>query len=106
MITTNSIVWILFLAIYGVDTVCTIIHRLYLKQNIFEAHRLHLYQILSNEKKVDHRIVAFIYGLVQAVLSFIIVILYMKNYNQLYIVIGIILPLLIVYSFKFKLLKK
>ena len=49
ILVTNSLVWLLFLAVYGVETVCTILHRLYLKENIFEAHRLHLYQVLSNE---------------------------------------------------------
>ncbi|MDR2853789.1 MAG: glycosyltransferase family 4 protein, partial [Prevotellaceae bacterium] len=58
IIKTNSVVWLMFLAVYGADTILTIIHRIYLKQNIFEAHRLHFYQILANEKHLPHRLVA------------------------------------------------
>lgn len=51
---THNWVYILFLVVYGVDTVLTIIHRLFLKQNIFEAHRLHFYQLLANEHGLPH----------------------------------------------------
>jgi UDP-N-acetylmuramyl pentapeptide phosphotransferase/UDP-N-acetylglucosamine-1-phosphate transferase len=68
MFATNSILWILFLSVYGVDTVCTILHRLYLKQNIFEAHRLHFYQILSNERGISHLKVTTLYALVQGII--------------------------------------
>src|SRR5690554_4990126 len=46
IIKTNNLIWLGFLMVYGVDTVCTILHRIYLKQDIMEAHRLHFYQIL------------------------------------------------------------
>lgn len=49
---TNNLIWMGFLVVYGVDSVCTILHRVYLKQNITEAHRVHFYQILANEQKV------------------------------------------------------
>jgi len=62
---TNNWVYILFLTVYGVDTVLTIIHRLILKENIFEAHRLHFYQIMANEQKVPHRVVSAIYAVLQ-----------------------------------------
>ncbi|TDX09284.1 MraY family glycosyltransferase [Flavobacterium sp. S87F.05.LMB.W.Kidney.N] len=105
ILATNSLIWLLFLAVYGVDAICTIMHRLYLKQNIFEAHRLHFYQILSNEYKIQHRLVALLYGLIQAAISLLVVSLYQKN-NDLIIFIIVILPLLIIYSFKFYLLNK
>ena len=75
ILVTNSLVWLLFLAVYGVETVCTILHRLYLKENIFEAHRLHLYQVLSNEYKMQHRWVEAFYGIAQVVISVLVVIL-------------------------------
>ncbi len=37
---------VLLLAVYGIDSVLTIGHRLWLGQNIFRAHRLHLFQLL------------------------------------------------------------
>lgn len=106
MIVTNSVIWILFLAVYGVDSVCTILHRLYLRQNIFKAHRLHFYQILCNEKKIDHRIISLMYGVVQAIVSFMVITLYISNYNHYIIIALAVIPLLLIYSFKFKIYKK
>lgn len=105
ILVTESVIWLLFLAVYGVDAICTIMHRLYLKQNIFEAHRLHFYQILSNEYKIQHRLVALLYGLVQIIISFLVVNLYQKVDDAIVFLI-IILPLLVVYSLKFYLLNK
>lgn len=102
---TNSLVWLLFLALYGIDTICTITHRLYLKQNIFEAHRLHLYQILSNEYGVQHRVVSLFYAIVQALVSFLVIYLYQKV-EDIFLFLIIILPLLLIYSLKFYLLNK
>ena len=105
ILVTNSLVWLLFLAVYGVATVCTILHRLYLKENIFEAHRLHLYQVLSNEYKMQHRWVAAFYGIAQVVISVLVVVLYQKVSDILLfgLVIG---PLLLIYCVKFYLLHK
>jgi UDP-N-acetylmuramyl pentapeptide phosphotransferase/UDP-N-acetylglucosamine-1-phosphate transferase len=102
---TNSLVWLLFLAIYGVDAVCTIVHRLYLKENIFEAHRLHLYQVLSNEYQIQHRLVSLYYAVVQIAISALVVFLYQKTEDILLFLI-VIVPLLLVYTVKFYLLNK
>lgn len=102
---TNSLVWLLFLAVYGVDAVCTIMHRLYLKENIFEAHRLHLYQVLSNEYQIEHRLVSLYYALVQVAISALVVFLYQKIEDILLFLI-VIVPLLLVYTLKFYLLNK
>ncbi len=69
MIETRDITWIIFLLVYGVDSVLTIVHRLMLRENIGEAHRKHLYQILSNELRVPHTLVSFGYFSVQALIS-------------------------------------
>lgn len=102
---TDSLVWMMFLIVYGVDTICTIMHRLYLKQNIFEAHRLHFYQILSNEYKIQHRIVALIYGIIQAIASVVLIKLY-NVISDFQMILIIALPLFITYRIKFYLLKK
>lgn len=102
---SNSLIWLLFLAVYGADAVCTILHRLYLKQNIFEAHRLHLYQVLSNEYKIQHRLVALYYALMQIVVSIVVVFFYHKVQDIL-LFLMVIPPLLLVYSLKFYLLRK
>lgn len=105
ILNTNTIVWLLFLAVYGVDAVCTILHRLYLKQNIFEAHRLHLYQVLSNEYKIQHRLVSLYYALAQIGVSILVISLYQKMNDYILFAI-IIVPLLLVYSLKFYLINK
>lgn len=104
VLATNSLVWILFLAVYGIDTVCTITHRLYLKENIFEAHRHHFYQILSNDYKLDHRLVASFYGLAQLVVSVLIIYLY-KILPDIIISIVVLAPLIFIYLLKFLLIK-
>ncbi|MDR0371132.1 MAG: glycosyltransferase family 4 protein [Prevotellaceae bacterium] len=65
---TRDFSYILLLAIYGVDTVLTIIHRLMLKENIFDAHRKHAYQIMANELKIPHILVSSIYMILQALI--------------------------------------
>jgi UDP-N-acetylmuramyl pentapeptide phosphotransferase/UDP-N-acetylglucosamine-1-phosphate transferase len=102
---TNSVIWLLFLAIYGVDAICTILHRLYLKQNIFEAHRLHFYQILSNEYKIQHRLVSLYYAMAQIVISVLVIYFYQKV-QDLILFVFIITPLLLIYTLKFYLLNK
>lgn len=66
--------WILFLMVYGIETVLTILERLKLKENIFDAHRRHLYQLLANEIKVDHRIISLFYAAVQIIINIILII--------------------------------
>ncbi|CCH51620.1 putative undecaprenyl-phosphate N-acetylglucosaminyl 1-phosphate transferase [Fibrisoma limi BUZ 3] len=56
---------ILLLAVYGVDSVLTILHRLYLGQNIFQAHRLHLFQLLVHRLQWPHLRVSALYALLQ-----------------------------------------
>jgi len=103
IIKTENLIWIGFLMVYGVDTVMTILHRIYLKQNIMEAHRLHFYQILANEKKVPHRLVSLIYFTVQLLCSALIIILYPVMGWWILIILAILL--ILIYSFKFKFVK-
>lgn len=91
---TDDYRYILFLAVYGVDSILTIVHRLWLKQNIFEAHRLHFYQLLANELKISHRLVATGYGVLQA--AIIALVLYLP-FHFLTLFLIIILPLVLVY---------
>jgi len=105
ILVTNSLIWLLFLTVYGVDAVCTILHRLYLKQNIFEAHRLHFYQILSNEYKIQHRLVALYYAIAQVLISGMVIFLYNKIPDAL-LFFMVILPVTLIYALKFYLLKR
>ena len=64
-----DIYYILMFAVYGVDTILTILQRLKMGQNIFEAHRMHLYQYMANELKIPHLYVSLIYALCQLMLN-------------------------------------
>ncbi len=101
---TGNWTYVLFLAVYGVDSILTIIHRLLLRENIFEAHRLHFYQILANEQKVPHLLVATIYAIFQ------ILIICLTLSSELNLIITFLVstvPLVLMYVFlKPKLMKE
>jgi UDP-N-acetylmuramyl pentapeptide phosphotransferase/UDP-N-acetylglucosamine-1-phosphate transferase len=59
---TQRFEYIGLLLVYGIDTVYTILQRLWGRENIFKAHRKHLYQYLCNEKKRPHLEVSFFYA--------------------------------------------
>lgn len=69
IIATGDFSWIVLLAVYGVDSVLTIIHRLMLHENIGLPHRKHLYQIMANELHVPHVAVSSLYMAVQIIVS-------------------------------------
>ena len=66
---TRDITYIMFLVVYGVDTVLTIIHRIILGENIGKAHRKHAYQIMANELKIPHLLVSTLYFTLQILIS-------------------------------------
>jgi UDP-N-acetylmuramyl pentapeptide phosphotransferase/UDP-N-acetylglucosamine-1-phosphate transferase len=104
MIKTHNLIWIGFLFVYGVDTVCTILHRIYLKQNIMEAHRLHFYQILVNECGISHLRVSIIYFIVQLACSAAIILFYPLMGWGIFFILSVVL--VAIYSLKFKLMKQ
>ena len=65
MLKTRDFSWICFLAVYGVDSIMTILHRIVLRENITKPHRKHLYQLLANELKIPHVYVSWIYASLQ-----------------------------------------
>ena len=94
VIRTEDFSWIILLAVYGVDSVLTIIHRLMLHENIGLPHRKHLYQIMANELKIPHVIVSLVYMTIQ---TFIIVgYIYYQRYGYIFL-IGCILLLSAIY---------
>jgi hypothetical protein len=66
--------------VYGIDSVLTIIQRLYLHENIFHPHRKHLYQLLANEKRIPHIIISIIYMVVQGII--IVGLLFFMTYEN------------------------
>src|SRR5690606_19740063 len=73
IIQTGNLIYFLFLTVYGVDAVWTIIRRLYLRENIFEAHRSHLYQFLGNEAGVNKLLISFLYGIIQFLIGLAVI---------------------------------
>ena len=73
IIHTGNITYILFLLLYGLDTVTTIISRLIKRENIFKAHRSHYFQYLVNERNVPHLIVSAGYAIVQLLFNIILI---------------------------------
>jgi UDP-GlcNAc:undecaprenyl-phosphate GlcNAc-1-phosphate transferase len=95
---SNEFTYILFLAVYGVDSVLTIIHRLLKKENIFQAHRSHLYQYLTNQKGFSHLKVAAIYAGVQLFINIFIIASTEYNWFNWYMMyVIVLLPLGILY---------
>lgn len=73
MMKTGNFMYILFLSVYGVDSILTIVRRLSKKENIFEAHRTHLYQILANENGMNKLAVSFGYGILQFLIGLLVI---------------------------------
>ncbi|WP_433901944.1 MraY family glycosyltransferase [Sphingobacterium puteale] len=82
IIKTGNLIYILFLTVYGVDAVWTIIRRLIRKENIFEAHRSHLYQFLGNEARLNKLLISFLYGLMQFIIGYLVIIVSDKSINE------------------------
>ncbi len=88
--------YLLFLAVYGVDTILTIIHRIILKEDILKAHRKHAYQLMANELKIPHLVVSLCYSGLQLILSILVILV--PFYSLLFVIL-----LAIVYvAFKFR----
>jgi len=84
IIVTKDFSYIILLAVYGVDSVLTIIHRLILKENIFQPHRKHAYQLLANELKVPHLRISIFYALLQGIIM--LGFFYFKSHSYIYLV--------------------
>lgn len=105
ILVTNNWSYILFLSVYGADSVLTIIHRIWLKQNIFKPHRLHLYQIMANERRMSHLWVSSGYMVLQGGIIFFIV--NNKDFTVTGLFAIILIPLILIYVIsKVMLMKK
>lgn len=78
----GNYLYILFLSVYGVDTIQTIIYRILRKENIFRAHKAHLFQILVNERKLPHLKVSLFYAFIQLIINVIVILSIVNNVNS------------------------
>lgn len=73
ILTTQNLSYILLLLVYGTDTAFTVLFRKIRGENIFEAHRSHFYQYLSNQLKLSHILVSCIYIFVQLLINLLLI---------------------------------
>lgn len=57
----QSMSWIAMLSVYLVDGGLTILHRILLRENLMKPHKKHAYQIMANELRLPHLVVAGFY---------------------------------------------
>lgn len=97
---TGNFAYIIFLAVYGADSVLTICHRIQLHENLGEAHRKHAYQLMANELKMPHMEVSLIYMAVQLAISFGMIFCPINHYIYLAVTILVLLAAYLVFMKK------
>lgn len=97
---TGDFSYITLLLVYGVDTVLTILHRMYLKENITQPHRKHVFQLLANELKWPHLLVSTVYAVLQFCIA--VGLFVFKSYSYWYTLFVIIVLTIVYVSVKAK----
>ncbi len=88
---TENPFYALFFLVYGIDTAFTLLFRLIKKENIYKAHRSHLYQYLANETKISHLLVALFFAFAQLLVGILIIYFSKNSFSQQLISSSIIL---------------
>lgn len=94
-VVTNFGWWIFFLGIYGIDTVFTIVCRIFRKEPLMQAHRSHFYQYLANEAGWTHVQVSLLFAIAQLLFNFLVI--YSYNSNQNWVVFAGLFGFLTIY---------
>ena len=102
---TNSLSPLILFLVYFLDSGWTIVERLLAKENIFHPHRKHLYQLLVNEYKLSHLLVASIYFSIQALINITWLLNYEKDLSPI-ILISIFGIFSVIYLLTKKILNK
>ena len=68
---SGDLTYLLLLVVYGIDACLTICHRIMLHENLGQAHRKHVYQLMANELKIGHVKVTTVYMLLQLAVSLV-----------------------------------
>lgn len=82
--------YLMFLAIYGVDPLLTLCHRIYLHENLLTPHRRHLFQLLANEGGYSHLQVSTAYAILQLLITAGLIFLPVNRYLYSFIVIAVL----------------
>ena len=94
---TGDFTYIIFLAIYGVDAVLTICHRIMLHENIGKPHRKHVYQLMANELKIGHVEVTSVYMFSQLAIAIGLILLPNTDLAHWAYLIAVVLVLCVAY---------
>lgn len=70
---TLNPIFILFLSVYGVENVWTIVRRIKRKENITEPHRSFLFQFLVNEAGLNKLVISSIYAVFQLIVGILVI---------------------------------
>lgn len=103
IVATGDYKYLAFLTLYLVDTGLTIIQRAKNGEKVLEAHRKHLFQVLSNEMKIPHLVVALLFALIQLGIN---VLLINTDVTVTGIVVLFVVAIAIYIPLKISLLKK
>lgn len=85
---TGDFTYIILLAVYGVDSILTICHRIMLHENLGQAHRKHAYQIMANELRIPHEIVSISYMILQIIVS--LGLIFFSQWHWIYAITAIV----------------
>lgn len=94
---TQQFVFVLFLTLYGIDTIFTIIQRILKRENIFEAHRLHFFQVVVSKTGMPHLRMSLIYMVIQAIINLLVILIMQMHLRQQVIYSGIMLLVLSIF---------
>ncbi len=104
IISTGNIEYILLGCVYGIDAIFTIMRRLLKGENIFQPHRSHLYQLLSNELKWHFLTVTLVYSLLQLIISMTLILaLQSVPHYSTFIAVAILVSVVTLYLVSVKL---
>ena len=101
ILATQDLTYLLLLAVYGVDSVLTIVHRILLKENIFKAHRKHVYQLMANELNLPHVLVSSIYTILQLIIALGLIYCYINKWVYFVIVLFVLSMIYILFMKKY-----
>lgn len=93
IVASGSIWWLALIAVYGADTSITLLRRAFLRQNILQSHRMHAYQIASNELAFPHLAVSAVIALIQIIIDLPLILGVVPNF--IYFLLSVLVPAVI-----------
>ncbi len=108
IVVSGNPIFLLFFTVYAADVVITILQRMFKRETILDAHRQHLFQYLSNEKKMPQLLVSGIYMFIQLLITAGVIMVWKKDSpTQFGYAVVVILFVFILYATtKYRILKR